>query len=258
MNKFKVLFKYELVTLALSRWFLVYLGGFNIILFTLRYFSNSNEQLFVSIFNVILYYHFITLLLFSILAWQNNSKFTFFIMTQPVSRANVFLSRFGSFCLGVTIATALSLLGQLFFYFDSVEIFRLLAAQLVLEIIFIGLGFFLAIKIQEHLKAIAVAMGLILFFALLLDGLNIWIIINYSRYPLERILFFLCALNPLTLVKFQAMALETTSLWTGYAGLVLQRAWSSGLIQGVTLTVLSLWIVVPIALAWKTFARKDF
>lgn len=258
MNKVKVLFKYELMALLFSRWFWVYLGVFNLGLFALRYFSNSAEQLFVSIFNVILYYHFTALLLFSTLAWQNNTKFTFLIMTQPVSRAQVFFSRFAAFNLGVIATTAISVVGQMVLYFDKQELFRLLMAQASLQIIFTGLGFFLAIKIQDHLKSMAMAMACILTFGLILDGLNIWIIINYNKYPLEHVVLLLSALNPLTLVKFQTLALEHSSLWIGYAGLVLQRVWSSGFIQAVSAAALLFWITLPTVFAWRTFARKDF
>ncbi|KHD89597.1 MAG: hypothetical protein OM95_02370 [Bdellovibrio sp. ArHS] len=258
MRKFKTLFKYESLALAQSRWLWIYLAAFNLILFALRYFSNEPQQLFVSTMNSILFFHSIGLLLFATLSWQNNSEFISLILTQPIQRKTVFIARFLAFGLSLALFTDASLLLQMGASLSPEENLRLLVSQTVVEIIFTGLGFLLAIQIQDRLKAMAVAAGLVLLFCLVLDSVSLWIIINYASYPLEKIILGLSALNPLTLLKFQNLAHDENSLWIGYAGLLLQRAWDSGFIQTLCGLALSLWIVLPVSAAWVRFKYKDF
>lgn len=258
MKKFNTLFKYESVALAQSRWLWVYLLAFNLILFSLRYFSNDPQQLFVSTMNSILFFHSIGLLLFSTLSWQNNSEFISLILTQPIRRKTVFWARLLSFCLSIGVFTGVSLVIQVGNSLVPGEVLRLLISQTIIEIIFTGIGFLLAIQIQDRLKAMAIAAAVILLFCLILDGLSLWIIINYSAYPLEKLILGLSALNPLTLLKFQNLANDESSLWIGYAGLLLRRAWDSGFIKVISSVALILWILMPISLAWMKFQRKDF
>lgn len=258
MRKFKTLIKYESLALAKSRWLWIYLLSFNLILFALRYFSNDPQQLFVSTMNSILFFHSIGLLLFATLSWQNNSEFISLILTQPIQRKTVFAARFLSFCLSIALFTGGSLLLQMGASLTPQENLRLLVSQTIVEIIFTGLGFLLAIQIQDRLKAMAVAAGMILLFSIVLDGVNLWIIINYASYPLEKLILGLSALNPLTLLKFQNLANDENSLWIGYAGLLLRRTWDSGFIQALSGFALALWIALPLSAAWIRFKYKDF
>lgn len=258
MKKFNTLFRYESVALAKSRWLWIYLVAFNLILFSLRYFSNDPQQLFVSTMNSVLFFHSIGLLLFSTLSWQNNSEFISLILTQPIARRTVFWARLSAFCLSIGLSTGLSLMIQMGPSLQADESLRLLLSQTVIEIIFTGIGFLLAIQIQDRLKAMAIAAAVVLFFCLILDGLNLWIIINYSVYPLEKLILGLSSLNPLTLLKYQNLANDESSLWIGYSGLLLRRAWETGFIKAVSSLALLLWIVTPVSVAWMRFKRKDF
>lgn len=258
MKKFKTLFAYETIALAKSRWLWIYLVAFNLILFSLRYFSNDPQQLFVSTMNSVLFFHSIGLLLFATLSWQNNSEFISLILTQPIKRSTVFWARLSSFWLSVGLSTGVSLLVQMGPSLQFAENIRLLLTQSLIEVIFTGIGFLLAIKIQDRLKAMAIAAAVILLFTLILDGFSLWIIINYSAYPLEKLILALSALNPLTLLKYQNLAADESSLWIGYAGLLLKRAWETGFIKAISALALFLWICVPVSLAWFSFKRKDF
>lgn len=258
MKKFNSLFIYESRALAQSRWLWIYLISFNLILFSLRYFSNDSQQLFVSAMNSVLFFHSIGLLLFATLSWQNSLEFISLILTQPVERKTVFAARLSSFYLCLIVTTSLSLVGQLGASLSLAENLRLLLSQTFVEVIFIGVGFLLAIQIQDRLKAMAMAAAAILLFCLVLDGLNLWIIINYSAYPLEKLILALSSLNPLALLKYQNLANDKSSLWIGYAGLLLQRAWDTGIIKAISATALVLWVFVPVSFAWLSFKRKDF
>lgn len=258
MKKFNTLFKYEFVSLCKSRWLWIYFGMFNIFLFALRYFSNDPQQLYVSTMNSVLFFHSVGLLLFSTLSWQNSSEFISLILTQPVSRGTVFLARLTSFYLCLGFFAAISLLIQMFTSLDSSELLKVLSAQILIQIIFIGLGFLLAIRIQDRLKAMAMATGLVLLFCLVLDGFTLWIIINYSAYPLEKVILGLSSLNPLTLIKYQNLADEKNALWIGYAGLILSRVWNSVFMKVLSTMALVVWLVGPASLAWLSFKRKDF
>lgn len=257
MRKFRTLFFYDTINIFLSRWFWFYIIAFNGILYALRFFTNRPEQMFMSVLNSVLYFNLASVLIFAPLAWQNSADFISLVLSQPVSRRSVFGARVLSFAVPVILTTAVSLVVQMIYNLETREVLRILIAQGILQWIAICCGFLIAILIEDRMKAIAVAVGVAFLIGFALDALNLWIMINYSAYPLEKLVLFLSLLNPLALLKYLNMVEQNSSLWIGYAGLMLTRAWKDGALQFIGAIALLIWSVVPLVIAWQWFERKD-
>lgn len=256
-NKFLTLLLHEILGVCVSRWFWFYLFFFNGVLYGLRYFTNRPEQVFISTLNSVLYFHLVSLLIFATLTWQNSADFISLVLSQPVNRRSVFGARLTSFAFSVSLFTGLSLIAQMGSSLPLPQLMQILIAQVVIQWIALGLGFLIAVLVEDRLKAMALAAGVILLTCFALDAFSLWVMINYSTYPLEKTILALGLLNPLTLLKYQSLAEQNSSLWIGYAGLLLTRAWKDGLLQVWSMMALFLWTFVPVTLAWRSFQRKD-
>lgn len=257
MGKFKTLLGYELREVIISRWFLFYVVGLNLILHTLLYFTNQVEQVYGSVLNAVLYFNFIAIFLFSLLTWQNSLDFVSLVLSQPVNRRDVFWARLVAFIGSVSLFTGSSLVIQLVTSMDAIPLLHLLGTQLAVQVIAAGLGFMIAIAIEDRLKAVAVAAALLLVLGFALDALSLGIMIQFSAFPLERTILLLSLLNPLSLLKYQNLMEQNNSLWIGYAGVLLTRSWHSGLLQVLSVAALIFWMVVPTALSAWFFNKKD-
>lgn len=257
MEKFKTLLKYEIREIVLSRWFLCYIAAFNVMVYTLLYFSNQIDQVFTSTLNVLLYFHFITVLALAVLTWQNSMDFVSLVLSQPVSRRDVFWARLTAFTLSVSLLTGISLVVQLGATVGGAMLLKLLTAQFAIQAVALGLGFLIAIGIEDRLKAIAtvgVTVGLLCF---ALDAFALGIMIQFSAFPLEKTILTLNLLNPLSLLKYQSLIEQNNSLWIGYAGVLLTRTWQTGFLQMMSALALSFWLIVPVTLSFWLFKNKD-
>jgi len=258
MKKFSVLFLYEFLSIITGRWLWFLLIVYNLLFALVRYYTVDRTQIFISSTNIVIYFNSIAVLLFSTLYWQNNSEFVSLILTQPVKRSVVFLARLFSFYSGLILVTALTVLVHLVQVLDLHFLGALLLSQVLIQFIFIGVGFFLAILTADRLKALAWDILLIVFFVFILDGIILWLIINYSQYPLEKVVLLLSSLNPISLMKFQTLSDVNVSLWSGYSGILLKRAYESGFIQAMNILSVILWWALPTTLAAYFFNKKDF
>ena len=91
-----------------------------------------------------------------------------------------------------------------------------------------------------------------------MDAIILWIIINFSQYPLEKVLFLTNALNPISLVKFEVLRQVNVSLWSGYSGVILKRVFNSDMISIISKIMVLMWWIVPTLIAALFFKRKDF
>lgn len=257
MKKFKTLLAYEFRETLLSRWFLFFLISYNFILYVLFYFTNQMEQVYASLLNAVLYFNFIVVLFFSVLTWQNSAEFISLVLSQPVSRGQVFWSRLISFLTGIALFTGVSLILQVSLALDQNLTVQLLGTQFLIQMIATGTGLLIATAVEDRLKAIALAGGVIVLLVFALDAIELAVMVHFSAYPLEKTILFLSLLNPLSVLRYQSLIDQNNSLWIGYAGLLLSRTWHSGILQGFSFLALGLWLSLPIFISRWLFQRKD-
>lgn len=257
MNKFLVLFKYEFFSILTGKWLWTFLALYNLLFALVSYYSTEAQQFYISAANLLVYFNFTALILFSNLYWQNNTDFVSLILTQPVNRSTVFLSRLTAFYCVLFITTTISLVFHLSRFVQFDQIFILSFFQIVAQAIAIGIGFSLSVSVSDRLKSLAVGMGLIVLFIFVMDAISLWTIINYSQYPLEKVLLIISALNPIGLVKFEALRGINMTLWSGYAGMLLKRVFDSKLIVTLNLLALFIWWLAPTYWSMRLFKKKD-
>jgi len=90
------------------------------------------------------------------------------------------------------------------------------------------------------------------------DGLVLLVAYTFSAYPLETPMLLLTALNPISLARVLLLLSVDVAALLGYTGAAFERFFGNGLGSALALGALLMWVVVPLGLAYRRFARKDF
>jgi Cu-processing system permease protein len=133
----------------------------------------------------------------------------------------------------------------------------LIITGILLTVIFVSIAMLASVKIRDKARGIGAAILLWLFFSLLFDGLLLFILFQFSDYPLEKTMVGLTMLNPIDLGRIMVLLKMDVSAMMGYSGAVFKDFFgtTAGLIA--TQFILMLWIAIPAWLSVRNFNRKD-
>lgn len=211
----------------------------------------------VSILSVVLMIVPLTSLVFATIHYYNSYEFIELLSAQPIRRHTLLLGQY----LGVAAA-----LGTAFFVGVGLPILLyartsvggcILAAGLLLTLVFVAIAFLGAVSTRDKARGMGVALLLWLFFALLFDGILLFIVFTFQDYPMEKAAIGLVALNPIDLARTFVLLQMDVSALMGMTGAVMRDFLGSGAGIAYTLGVLMAWISVPLTLALRVFKRKD-
>ena len=96
-----------------------------------------------------------------------------------------------------------------------------------------------------------------LYFALLFDGLVLFILFQFSDYPLEKVVVFISALNPIDLGRILILLRLDVSALMGYTGAVFKDFFGTSLGMAVAFITLLLWCIIPVGWSVIKFKKKD-
>lgn len=245
-----------------SRWMLIYAGFFAALAEGLLRFSGGDSRALLSLGTACLMVIPLATLLLTTIYVYGTREFTELLLAQPVSRRSLYVALYlglavptaASFAVGTTLPFAIRGFADAS---ARAPLFAVVAIGITLTLVFTGVGFCIALKVDDKLRAVGIALGAWLASAVLYDGIVLTIVALFSDYPIERPLLGLMLINPvdlgrvLLLLRLDAMAL------LGYTGAVLERFFG---IEGVAIAATSLlvWVGAPALVGARVFRRKDF
>ncbi|RMH52156.1 MAG: hypothetical protein D6685_16880 [Bacteroidetes bacterium] len=252
-------FQYEFSDVLRSRWVTLYALFFFGLTEGLFQFGGTGTGVLLSLLNVVLILIPLVGVVFGALYLYQAREFVELMLAQPVRRGELFAGLYaglslplaGGFVLGVGVPFLLHGGG-------GTTLAMLLAVGVLLTLVFVALAFWLAVRFEDRVRGLAVAVGLWLAGAVLYDGLVLALVAALSAYPLERPMIALTLLNPIDLGRVLLLLHFDVSALMGYTGAVFERFFGSALGTGVSLAALGLWLVVPLGLGLHRFRRKDF
>jgi len=112
---------------------------------------------------------------------------------------------------------------------------------------------------SNHYKAkgIGITILLWLYFALLFDGLVLFLLFQFADYPLEKVMAGISALNPIDLGRILILLKMDVSALMGYTGAVFKDIFGTTAGLLLSFIVLLLWIVLPVWISTVKFKTKD-
>ncbi len=251
-------YKYTLIDLARNKfvggWMLLLLG----ISFGLFQLEDQPVKAMLSLSQVLLALVPLVASVFSIVYLYDAMEFTELLAVQPLRRSKILggqmLALGTALVIGVLAGAGIPLLA---FLPDGASLTLLLSA-LMLTLVFVAIGALIAIRNRE--KARGVGLGLVVWFLFVLvyDAVLLWVMFAFSDYPIEPWIVPLAALDPIDLGRIMVLLKVDLSAMMGYSGAVYEKFFGS--MRGILIALFALaaWVLLPAALAFRSFRRKDF
>lgn len=246
-----------------SRWLTVYAVFFALLSDGLLRFSGSDEKAILSLSTVVLIVIPLVTLVLSTIYVYNAREFTELLLAQPVKRSSMFAGLYlgltiplaGGFVAGVTLPFLVRGGGE---PAQRGALLTLLAIGVVLSAVFTAIAFWIALRAEDRLRGLGMAIGVWLLLGLLYDGAVLVVVAVFADYPIERPLLALSFANPIDLGRMLMLLRLDVAALMGYTGAVFQHFFAGP--SGVAMASAALvgWIIVPLALSARLFRRKDF
>jgi len=211
----------------------------------------------LTILNVILFTVPLVSILFSAIYIYNSSEFIEMILSQPVKREKIWIGIFSglslSLCLAFLLGSGISLL---VYSFDSIG-FMMILMGLLITIIFVSLACLCSILTRDKTKGIGISIMIWLYFAILFDGIILFLLFQFSDYPIEKAMVGITTLNPIDLARIQILMQLEVSAMMGYTGAIFKNLLGTSIGLLISFVLLCLWFFVPFYISKKKFAKKD-
>lgn len=185
------------------------------------------------------------------------------LLTYPVTRWQVIMGKFVGHVLILFIAIFAGY-GSAFFFMvimggGSIEgwqaYFLMMASSLLLGAVFVALGYLVSVLVKERATAIGSAIGLWLIFVVLYDLLLFGALLVDEQQVIGQKLFsMLMLMSPTDSYRILNLSMfEGTSQSAGIAGIASKAGMSGALL----LSVMLLWVVIPLITTLFVFHRRE-
>lgn len=250
--------KYVVYDLLRSRFVLAYTAVLMVITFSLFSLDSDVGKATLSLLNIILLALPLVSVVFTTIYFFNSYEFIELLLSQPVSRKTIFLAQFMALSLALLLSFAIGVALPLLILNFNVTSLYMVAAGLLVTLVFVALAFVTAVGIRDKAKAVGVSLLLWFYFTLIYDGFILYIIYGFSDYPLEKVTLALVSLNPVDLARIFILLKLDLSALMGYTGAFYRDFFGSTLGILYAFLLLSVWIVLPLLLSMQKFLKKDF
>ncbi|MDP3682171.1 MAG: ABC transporter permease subunit [Flavobacterium sp.] len=218
--------------------------------------DNSAKGL-LTILNIILFTVPLVSILFATIYLYNSTEFIELLLSQPIKRKKIWLSLF----LGLSLAMVLAFfigagIPLLINAPNSVGIMMLVIGCLI-TLVFVALAFLSSILTRDKAKGIGIAIMGWLYFALLFDGIILYLLFQFSDYPIEKAMIVVTAFSPIDLARIQILLHLDVSAMMGYTGAIFKDFFGTSLGLLISFSLLCLWIIIPFFISLIKFKNKD-
>jgi len=239
----KIILAYTIFLLALS------LSIFNL--------EDSSAKGVLSLLNIVLIIVPMVSILFAAIYVYNSAEFLELLVSQPLKRKAIWLSMFTGLASSLVLSFFIGVGVPVMLYEFSATGITLIMAGMMLTVIFVAIAMLAAVQIRDKARGIGGVILLWLYFSLLFDGLVLFILFQFSDYPMEKAMVGITALNPIDLSRIMVLLKMDVSAMMGYTGAVFKGFFGTAAGLFATSLILLLWIAVPCWLSVRKFNRKD-
>ncbi|MCK6610171.1 MAG: hypothetical protein L6Q78_03940 [Bacteroidia bacterium] len=208
--------------------------------------------------NLVLLFVPLVVSLYTGISLYHGEDFTRVLLTQSLSRNQVYWSSTGSLQLSLQAALLVGLGIPLLLFAPGMPAVALLAGASILSLIFSGLSSLIAFRVNDKVKGIASLFLMWLAFTLVFDGLILLFIQLMSDYPIEAAVIFINLLNPVDMCRIVLMQVLDAAALMGLTGALLTEYMGNLFAILSVLLALLIWLIVPMELSRRSFLNKDF
>ncbi len=185
------------------------------------------------------------------------------MLAQPVSRRRVFADLWWRGALPLALALAVGVIAPFLWQRQMTNagsglVLALAAAAAALVVLSQTLAMIIALRFDDRVRALGVALVIWLLAAILWDGIVLVVALLFAERPIELPVLLMLAANPVDLVRVLMLLGSDAAAMLGYTGAMVSRTLGTTGGRTIISAVLLAWIVVPLWWAARSFDRKDF
>lgn len=211
----------------------------------------------LTVLNIILLTVPLMSVLFATIYVYNSSEFIELLLSHPVKRSKIWKALFSGLSLSMVAAYIFGAGIPLLIFADLGIALMTIAVGALLSVIFVAIAFLSSIMARDKAKGIGTSIMLWLYFALLFDGLVLFLFFQFADYPIEKIVVLLSALSPIDLSRILILLRLDVSAMLGYTGAVFKNSFGSDWGLVISFILLSTWALVPFYASLRKFKNKD-
>lgn len=219
--------------------------------------EDSSSKGLLTILNVILFTVPLVSILFATIYLYNSSEFIELLLSQPIKRTKIWISLFLGLSLSMVIAFFVGAGIPLLFFASNAVGFMMILVGCIISVVFIALAFLSSIVTRDKAKGIGIAIMTWLFFALLFDGIVLFLLFQLSDYPIEKAMVGVTAFSPIDLARIQILLHLDVSAMMGYTGAIFKDFFGTTVGLFVSFLLLILWAIIPFTVSLLKFKNKD-
>lgn len=218
--------------------------------------DNSSKGM-LTILNVILFTVPLVAILFTTIYLYNSSEFIELLLSQPIKRKKIWLSLYYGLSIALLLAFFVGAGIPLLINSLNIAGVMMLSIGFLISVIFVSLAFLSAIITRDKAKGIGVAIIIWLYFALLFDGIVLFLLFQLSDYPIENAMVVVTALSPVDLARILMLLYLDVSAMMGYTGAVFKEFFGTSFGLLISIILLCLWAFIPFLISLRKFKLKD-
>ncbi len=211
----------------------------------------------LSLLNVILIIVPLVSIIFSTIYIYNASEFIELLVSQPLKRKNIWLSLVAGLGLSLSLAFIGGCVLPILIYNGNGTGIMIASMGIILTVIFVAIAALSAVYTRDKAKGIGVSILLWLFFTLLYDGLVMFLLFQFMDYPVEKGLVAVSMLNPVDLSRIMILLKLDISALMGVTSAVFKSFFGQSWGMILSISVMLLWVIVPLSLSVKKFKIKN-
>lgn len=253
----KKIIKYVVLDILRNRILVSYTALLLVVSMLLLCLQDNGTKALLSLLNIVLIVLPLVSIIFSTIYYYNATAFIELLVCQPLKRTRILLSVYIGLAASLLIAFCVGVGIPLLLLDGSVTAMLLVLVGAALTVIFSALAILGSVIMRDKARGIGIAILAWFYFSLLYDGLVLFLLFQFSDYPLETPAVVMGALNPIDLGRIILLLKLDSAAMMGYTGAVFASYFGSvaGMLTGSGL--LLLWMGWPLRWAVRHFNKKD-
>lgn len=249
--------KYVLADILRNKTLLVYTLLLFLLSFSVFSLEDNPTKGVLSILNLLLIIVPLISSIFTTIYIYNSSEFIELLVSQPVKRSSIWMSLYIGLASSLSLAFIIGAgIITLIYQPDSTGVFLILSGVL-LSLTFCSIAMLTSVYNRDKAKGIGASILTWLYFSLLFDGILVFLLFQFSDYPIEKAMMTLSMLNPIDLARILILLKLDVSALMGYTGALFRSFFGNAFGQTISFLVLAIWFLLPFLISLRKFKHKD-
>lgn len=249
--------KYVALDILKNKTLIIYTILLSLLSWSVLFLEDNESKGILTLLNVVLLSVPLVAIVFASIYIYNSSEFIELLICQPIKRSKIYLSIYCGLTFSLILAFLIGCGIPVALLSPTPTGWILVVSGSFISAVFVSLAFLSSSFARDKARGLGIAILLWMYFAILFDGLILFLMFQFSDYPIEKLMVGLTTLSPVDICRIMVLLQLDVSAMMGYTGAIFKDFFGTGIGQMATLLLLVLWIIIPYLIALRKFIKKD-